>query len=152
MKHIQTDYEILEYAIDREYEARQFYLALAEKEKNRALKLLLESLAAEEDEHAKKLELEMMKIGRVVQPGKKDHWAQKYDAMIEFEDNLNIGYRDIVEMGMEKEDAAFRTYVNLAGMIHDPNSRQMLLALAEEEVNHKIRWEAEFNELMQNEP
>jgi len=152
MKHIETDYEILEYAIDREYEARQFYLALAENQKNRALQLLLESLAAEEQEHAKKLELEMMKIGKVVPQGKKDDWAQKYDAMVEFECNFNIDYRDIVEIGMEKEDAAFRTYVNLAGMAHDPNSRDMLLALAEEEASHKLRWEAEFNELMQNEP
>ena len=47
----------------------------------------------------------------------------------------------------EKEEAAFRTYVHLVANVHDEESREVLLALAEEEVKHKLRFETEYNEL-----
>ena len=49
---------------------------------------------------------------------------------------------------MEKEEASFRTYVNLLPNVHDEDSRETLLALAEEEVKHKLRFEKEFEALL----
>ena len=51
-------------------------------------------------------------------------------------------------VGMEKEEASFRTYVNLVGQSQDEQSREVLLALAEEEVKHKLRFEAEYDMLL----
>ena len=49
---------------------------------------------------------------------------------------------------MEKEKAAFRTYVNLMAETRDEQTRELLLALAEEEVKHKLRFETEYDVLL----
>jgi rubrerythrin len=51
-------------------------------------------------------------------------------------------------LGMEKEEAAFRTYVNLIPHVGNGQSREVLLTLAEEEVKHKIRFETEYDMLL----
>jgi rubrerythrin len=50
-------------------------------------------------------------------------------------------------LGIEKEEASFRTYVNLLMSVRDEESREVLLALAEEEVKHKLRFEMEYDML-----
>ena len=71
MAKVNADSEILEFAIAREIEANKLFLALAERVENDAIRRVLHDLAAEELEHKEKLELEMMKLGHVVnEPGK----------------------------------------------------------------------------------
>ncbi len=60
------DDEILEMAVAREVDANRFYLALAERVENPRIRKVFEKLAAEELEHKAKIELEIMKTGRVV--------------------------------------------------------------------------------------
>ena len=60
------DDEILEMAVAREVDANRFYLALAARAENPRIKKIFEKLAAEELEHKAKIELEIMKTGRVV--------------------------------------------------------------------------------------
>lgn len=59
-----------------------------------------------------------------------------------------MDYKDLLLLGMEKEEASFRTYVNLVGQSQDEQSREVLLALAEEEVKHKLRFETEYDMLL----
>jgi rubrerythrin len=54
----------------------------------------------------------------------------------------------VLLMGMEKEEASFRIFVNMIPNVHDEQSRELLLALAEEEVKHKLRFETEYNNLL----
>lgn len=49
---------------------------------------------------------------------------------------------------MEKEEASFRTYVNLVVNARDVQTQELLLALAEEEVKHKLRFETEYDLLL----
>ncbi|MHC4620812.1 MAG: rubrerythrin, partial [Planctomycetota bacterium] len=56
-------------------------------------------------------------------------------------------YKDMLLLGIEKEEASFRTYVNLLMSVRDEESREVLLALAEEEVKHKLRFEMEYDML-----
>jgi rubrerythrin len=90
-----------------------------------------------------------MKIGRVVdtkhQPqglreGKPDYTPLEYD----------INFKDILLMGIQKEEASVRFYVDMAEMITDAGSRELLLELAEEEVGHKERFQAALNRLYQD--
>jgi rubrerythrin len=48
-------------------------------------------------------------------------------------------------MGMKKEETSFRLYVDLAGRVTDPGSKETLLSLAEEEVRHKLRFQMEYD-------
>jgi rubrerythrin len=61
-----------------------------------------------------------------------------------------MDYKDVLLLAMEKEEAAFRTYVNLVANARDGQIQDLLLALAEEEVKHKIRFETEYDLLLKN--
>jgi rubrerythrin len=56
--------------------------------------------------------------------------------------------RDVLLMAIEKEEASFRIFVNMIPNVHDEQSRELLLALAEEEVKHKLRFETEYNNML----
>jgi len=147
MVEFDSDEEILELAIAREEDANQFYLALAERSKNAEIRKVFEDLAEEELEHKAKLELEVMKTGRVVTATEKLELETKGDTETAgFE--LDMDYKDMLIMAMQKEEASFRLYVDLAGRVTNENSHDTLLALAEEEVKHKLRFETEYDLLL----
>jgi rubrerythrin len=143
------DDEILEMAVAREVDANRFYLALAARVQEPHIQNVFEELAAEELEHKAKLELEIMKTGRVVDENKtprgfKDE-QNDYSAI-----ELDIDFKDILLMGMQKEEASFRLYVELAGMTTDRDSKETLLAIAEEEARHKLRFQTVLDFLLKS--
>jgi rubrerythrin len=142
------DDEILEFAIAREVEANQFYLALAERVVSAEMRKVFEELAEEELEHKARLELEVMKTGKVIRPGERVTIPEHEYIVSDVESGLDMDYKDMLMLGIEKEEAAFRTYVNLVGQTQDEESREVLLALAEEEVKHKMRFETEYDMLL----
>jgi rubrerythrin len=143
------DDEILEMAIAREVDANRFYLALAARTQNPDIRKIFEELAAEELEHKARLELEIMKTGRVVDTSRVPLGLQDDQpdyTPLEYE----IDFKDILLMGIQKEEASFRLYVDLAGMATDASSKEILLALAQEEAEHKLRFQAGFDYLLKS--
>jgi rubrerythrin len=142
-----ADDEILELAIAREVDANRFYLALAARVQDPHIRRIFGELAAEELEHKAKLELEIMKTGRVVNTNETPLGLQDdqpdYTPLV-----FEIDYKDILLMGMQKEEASFRFYVDLAGRVTGANSKEVLLTLAQEEVKHKLRFQAGFDYLL----
>ena len=134
------DDEILEMAVAREVDANRFYLAIAARVENPRIQKVFEELAAEELEHKAKIELEIMKTGRVVNTDKTPAGLQN-DRADYVSPEIEMDYKDILLMGMQKEDASFRLYVDLAGMTSDAHSKEILLALAQEEAGHKLRFQ-----------
>jgi rubrerythrin len=147
MKDIETDDEILEFAITREQQANEFFLALAEVVKSKEMRRVFEELAEEELEHKAKLELEAIKKGVVVNTVEKGGTFDISDYVISDEPELDMDYRDMLLLGVEKEDASFRLYVDLIPHAKDKDSKETLLALAQEEVKHKLRFEMELENL-----
>jgi rubrerythrin len=148
MAKVKPDEEILQFAIAREMEANQFYLALADRVADDRIRKIFEDLAREELEHKAKLELEVMKTGRVL-PADEKVTIPEHEYIISDDDSpLDMDYKDVLMLGMEKEESAFRTYINLIPNIEDEESRALLLGLAEEEIRHKIRFEIEYDLLL----
>ena len=141
-------YEVLELAIAKEIEAYNFYLALADRVKDRQIRKAFKDLAKEELEHKAKLELEVMKTGRTVAVERKLLRPERDYILSDDESPLDMDYKDMLLLGIEKEEAAFRTYVNLVASVLDEESREVLLAIAEEEVKHKLRFETEYDLLL----
>jgi len=140
--------EILEFAIDREIDANQFYLALAERVDSTEMRKVFEDLAQEELEHKAKLELELMKIGKTVKIRQSPATPQRTYIVSDNQSLLDMDYKDMLMLGMEKEEAAFRIYVNLVPNAYDSESREVLLSLAQEEVRHKLRFQIELDMIM----
>jgi len=147
MVEFESDDEILELAIAREEDANQFYLALAARTEVPEMRKVFEDLANEELEHKAKLELEVMKTGRVVTATKKLEPETVGDIETAGSE-LDMDYKDMLIMAMQKEESSFRLYVDLAGRVTNEDARETLLALAEEEVKHKLRFEIEYDNLI----
>ncbi len=137
--------EVLEFAIDREIDANQFYLALAERVDSTEMRKVFEELAQEELEHKAKLELELMKIGKTVEIRQPPDTPNRTYIVSDTQSLLDMEYKDMLMLGMEKEEAAFRLYVNLVPNAYDSESREVLLSLAQEEVKHKLRFQMEYD-------
>ena len=140
------DDEILEMAVAREVDANRFYIALAARSQKPHIRKIFEQLAAEELEHKAKLELEIMKTGRVVNTHKTPV-GLRYDQPDYTPPKFEIDYKDILLIGIQKEEAAFRLYTDLAGMTNDHDSKQTLLAIARAEAEHTVRFQAVFEHL-----
>ena len=141
--------EILEFAIAKEVEANKFYTVLADRVANPAMSELILQFAKEELEHKAKLELELMKAGRVVAKAEKlaDFDINDY-ILVDAGDTARMDYGDLLLAAMEKEKASFKLYVVLAGMAEDEDSQQVLVSLAEEEARHKMLFEIEYDEMV----
>ena len=145
------DEEILEFAVSREVEAYYFFLALAERAESLQMQEVFRELAAEELEHKAKLELELVKLGKTVPVDEQPLPPRGFEDALDGQTHIDWGmdYKDMLLLGIEKEERSFRTYVDLLLQVDDEESREVLLAIAEEEVKHKLRFENEYNALMQ---
>ena len=147
MGKVDSDQEILEFAIYRENEAYNFYMTLSEHVTDERISKVFEELAAEELVHKERLELEIMKMGKTVSTELEPPRPANEYILTNDPSPLDMDYSDVLLLAKEKEDAAYRTYINLINTVHDENSREILLELAQEEVKHKIRFENEYKHL-----
>jgi rubrerythrin len=140
--------EILEFAIAREKEANRLYMDLAARVGNPAMRRVFEDFAEVELEHREKLELEAMKEGIVVAPAEKVGVFKVSDYVADVESVREMDYKDALLFSIKKEKISVRLYVDLAAIVEDAGSREMLLSLAEEEAEHKARFEIEYEKLL----
>jgi rubrerythrin len=150
MEMFEADTEIFEFAIAREIEAYEFYCALAERMMDPEKQQIFTELAAEELQHKEKLELEVMKLGHVVKLINTDDLDEvEYEIRGDYE--FDLEYKDLLQLAIEKEQAAFQMYASMSSKVHDQASTELLLTLAEEEVKHKLRFEFEYENLLKKE-
>ena len=150
MGNIVPDTEVVELAIHREIEAYYFYMALSERVESDQMKDVFKEFAQEELGHKEKLELEILKIGQtypIDQPLPEPNGPY---IISNTDSPLNMDYKDILLLCIEKEDAAYRTYINLLPTVGDEQSRETLLAIAQQEVKHKLRFETEYELLIKD--
>ena len=136
--------EILELGIAREVESVQFYLALAEYYADSKMRQVFIDIAEEEVAHKGALELEIIKCGYTV-PVEQD-WPLIDQGAYKIPNNLlspDMQYKDFLLLAIEKEEAAFRLYIDLLTTTEDNESREVIIAIAQEEVKHKYRFEME---------
>ena len=145
-----TDVELLQFAAIREIQAKNFYTSIAQHCQDVDIREIFKMLADEEVEHRKLLELEMMKRGIVVDLEKKALEEFKTEEYVIASDKqlIDIDLKDLLMLCVEKEDASFRLYVSMLAAVTDPASREVLFAVAQEEVKHKLRFQGELDELM----
>jgi rubrerythrin len=139
--------EVLEFAIERELEANQFYLTLARQMNKPLVKKMFEELAEEELEHKTKLEFEIIKEGKVAALKTQAVDFHEEDFIIDGPDSLDMDYSDVLVLGIQKEETSYRLYAELLSIVNDMSVRETLFWLIEEEVKHKLRFENEYNNL-----
>ncbi len=143
--------EILDYAIDQEQQAADFYEDVAKRAENADMRKMLLDFAAEEKHH--KVILQDVKTGgRELTPEQEVLDLKISDYLVEVEFTENISYQDALIIAMKKERAAFELYTDMAQKIPESHLKEVLVGLAKEEAKHKLFFEAEYDErvLMDN--
>jgi rubrerythrin len=136
---------LLDFAIEKEQEANDFYLNLASKMERESMKKVFQGFAAEEAKHKKKL-MEV-KEGKQLAPVESQIIDLKVsDYLVDVEPTPDMDYQDALIIAMKKEKVSFRLYTDLAATTNDANLQTLLTGLAQEEAKHKLRLEIEYDE------
>lgn len=137
--------EMLDFAMEQEQEAADFYTDLANKAKMPAMKEAFEQFANEERGH--KAKLAQIKAGKREFGGQAKVMDLKLsDYLVDQEPSPDMDYQSTLILAMKKEKAAFKMYTDMAARADDPAVRDMLLSLAQEEAKHKLRFEIEYDD------
>jgi rubrerythrin len=137
--------KILDYAIEKEQDAHDFYMGLAEKMDIEYMKEVFEGFAKEELGHKKKIE--GIKASKLMAPAEKNVMDLKIgDHLTEIELSTDLDFQQALIIAMKAEKAAFKLYTDLASATDNAGVQTTLLALAQEEAKHKLRFEIEYDD------
>ncbi len=143
--------EILDYAIDQEQQAADFYASFAARAEKAGMKKMLLEFAEEEKRHKERL-LAVKAGEHKLTPEKEILDLKLSDYLIEVDAGGNISYQDALIIAMKRERAAFKLYTDMAEKVTNANLKQVFAGLAKEESKHKLFFETEYEEhvLMHN--
>jgi desulfoferrodoxin-like iron-binding protein len=143
--------EVLDFAIEKEQEASQFYADWAKKltspnldpDQLFLLRDMFEHFAQEELKHKEKL-IRVQK-GSTFQPSAKQVTDLKIvDYLVDIMPSPNMDYQEALIIAMKRENASFKLYRDLAEVAGTGNLQTLLTALAQEEAKHKLQLEIEY--------
>ncbi len=143
--------EILDYAIDQEQQAADFYASFAARAEKAGMKKMLLEFAEEEKSHKERL-LAVKTGERKLTPEKEVLDLKVSNYLVEVDASDKISYQDALIVAMKRERAAFELYSDMAEKITDANLKQVFVGLAKEEAKHKLFFETEYEKhvLMHN--
>lgn len=145
-KTFNTEEEILDFAIEREQEAAQFYSELCKRPLSTDTKDKLISLYKTELEHKDKLE--KVKHSEVsIRPESirsPDFAGLVEDAKIS--DDMSLV--ELFSIAMKKEYNAYRFYIELGVAATTPEFIDLFLFLAQEEAKHRLWIESEYKKII----
>ena len=137
--------EILDYAIDQEQQAADFYADLATRAEKAGMKNVLLDFAEEEKSHKERL-LAVKAGDRELTPEQEVLDLKISDYLVEVDAKKDISYQDALIVAMKRERAAFQLYSDMAAKVPEGNLKEILLGLAKEESKHKLFFESEYDE------
>ncbi len=140
MKKLFNSYKrVIEFAIGHEVKAYQLYMDLSQKMLLPGICELCEELAKEELEHKAKLEQEIAKRCELVSPVNLSKYRILYSDVNIFKNRI-----EMFSFAIKKEQASVQLYQDLAAIVKNEDARQMFQWLAQQETEHKRRFESEY--------
>ncbi len=137
--------EILDYAIDQEQQAADFYADMAKRSEKSGMKEIFQEFSREEERHRDKL-LDVKRGEQELTAHQQVLDLKITDYLVEVETTENISYQDALIIAMKRERAAFRLYSDLAEKVSEGDLREVFLGLAKEEAKHKLFFESEYDD------
>jgi rubrerythrin len=143
MRRFSSLEEIWDFAIGREIEAHDFYKELAQWAERPDVARAFKDLADDELQH--KLKLESLRAGKADIRLEEVGNLGIADGMEAAEPKANLTYVEVLVLAMQREKRAFRLYTDLASASQDPQIKSIFRKLAQEEAEHKLRLELEYD-------
>ncbi|HAN19324.1 MAG: rubrerythrin [Bacteroidetes bacterium GWC2_33_15] len=147
MKNFNSINEILDFAINAEQEAVDFYNQLAVNSKTSDMQQVFTQFAQEEIGHKARL-IKIKNEGSYQLKQEQVADLKIADYLVSIMPTPGISYQDALVLAMKKEKAAFKLYFELSKRAQDTEMKNVFLSLAQEESKHKLRFEIEYDEFV----
>ena len=143
--------EIIDFAIEKEIEAADFYESVSKQESMSGAKEMLLEFAAEEQKHRKLLE-ELKDKGVV--HGISDYkfkWIpdlKRSNYVVDMEYKPQMAYHELLMLAMKREEKALALYNQLLSQAEGESSKNVFKMLCQEEAKHKQALETKYDDYM----
>ncbi len=140
-----TFQDIISFAIEWERESAKLYEEMRNLAKNPNAKLMFEVFEKEEVKHKEILEnLTPERIAKIDPQKAIDLKISDY--LIDVTFKPDIEYQDALIIAMKREEKAVKMYTDLLAKIDDHEAQKLIQFLIQEESNHKLRLETEYDD------
>jgi rubrerythrin len=140
--------EIIDFAIEKENEAAEFYKELATKMQQNYMKAVFLQFSEEEQGHKEKLM--KLKEGKILLSATDKVMDLKIgDHMVPVDlsiDPSHLSYQQALILAMRAEKEAYKLYLNLSQATDKTELKNLFQSLAIEEAKHKLRFEVEYDD------
>lgn len=143
--HFSSITEVLDFAVAKEEEARDFYLEWADEVRNSSIKEVLKEFAGEEQKH-KDLILKVKAGGTFKTKAEEIIDLKIGDYFVQTNPDETMSYQDALQVAIQREIGAQELYKYLSGRSSDQTMKELFDKLALEESKHKQRLEQMFDE------
>jgi len=137
--------DILDFAIENEQNAVDFYTQLAQSARTDDMRETFEQFAKEEIGHKARL-TKIKEEGIFSLPNEKVADLKISDYVVRNEPTDQMTYEQALVLAMKREKAAFKLYMKLSEQSVSNEYKELFLGLAQEESRHKLRFELEYDE------
>lgn len=134
--------DIIDFAIEKEREAIEFYRSLRDMNPFLNKKSFLHDIEEMEKIHIEILENireSLQHLDRIQMPKIEPRTNSAGSRVVEISEHMS--YMDILKIAIEREDAAVSLYTSLAEVTKDDQSRKLFMRLASEEAKHRLLFE-----------
>ncbi|CAB1064962.1 hypothetical protein D1BOALGB6SA_9759 [Olavius sp. associated proteobacterium Delta 1] len=142
---------ILDFAIEKELEAAEFYTHISQEEAFSGAGRMFEEFAQEERKHQQLLQ--DFKAGGLA-ASMEDYqfkWIsdiKRSDYVVDSEYSRGMGYSDILMLAMKREEKALQLYNDFLEKADSEESRTLFKVLCQEEAKHKLALETMYDDYM----
>ncbi len=147
MEDFKSMEDILNFAIQNEQEAVDFYAGLAKHARNEEMGKVFTQFAKEEMGHKARL-LHIKATGQYVKGKERVMDLKMADYLVDVQPSPDMTYQEVLILAMKREKKAFKLYLDLSTMAPTPELNNLFLSLAQEESRHKLRFELEYDEFV----
>lgn len=142
---------IVDFAIEKEMEAVEFYSGLARDEAFTGSKEMFTDFAKEEHKHQKLLQDFKAKGFTQAMREYRLKWIKdikRSDYVVEIEYRKGMAYNEILMIAMKREEAALKLYNDFLKQADTPESQKLFKMLCQEEAKHKLALETMYDDYM----
>ena len=141
--------EIINYAIEKEKEAAEFYEDVSRQEPFSGARETLEGFAKEERKHQAMLENFADHKEKIAEYEYK--WIpdmKRSDYMVDIEYEKGMHYTDILRLAMKREEKALKLYNEFQDQADTEDGKTLFKILCQEEAKHKLALETMYDDYM----
>ncbi len=143
MKKLRSINEVLDFAIAGEINAHELYIEMAAMVENPWMCRTLEGFAHEELQHRAKLEA--VKAGKTALEREEVGDLGIAEMLEDIKPHASMDYRELLAFAIKKENVSHSLYATMASIFSEPELKDLFRKLAEEEADHKRRFEIEYD-------